>query len=521
MADSHSLALALPYFRILLVCGAGALLPDLAVAGDTGSPPDAAAAAIQLTVLPSSVSFGEQKAGLFGQPRTITVTTVPGTTATFTFAIAGTDAGDFMQASTLEDLSSGLVYAVVAFLPRLAGPKSASLTITAKSATGSSQTTVPLTGTGVVTGAFEIVNGLTGKVLDVVGGSTANGAGMDQNALAGVSRQQWNLVQTSGGYYRIVNAVTQKALEVPDNSTANGTPIEQWTSHSVSLAWVASVSQGVVGYNVYRGATAGGPYTRLNSALVGTTSYVDVTVQSGEIYYYVTTAVNGSGEESGKSAEAHATTPVTGADQEWQLVAVDGVHYKIVSRLSGKVLDVTAGSGLDGALVQQWKYLANPQQLWVLIPVRRYQILNAWSGKTLEVAGASLENGALVQQWSVNGNKQQQWQLIPVGGGYYSVLNYLTGKVLDVTGLSASNGALIQQWRYLQGLNQQWKLVPLTVTDSRGSFVPNALNFKFVNRLSGKVLDDTGLSLSNGAIMQQWTSLGGANQQWRFVSVPN
>jgi hypothetical protein len=235
----------------------------------------------------------------------------------------------------------------------------------------------------------------------------------------------------------------------------------------------------------------------------------------------VTTAVSRGGDESVKSDEAHAATPVTGADQEWQLAAVDGVHYKIVSRLSGKVLDVTAGSALEGTPIQQWRYLANPQQLWVLIPVKRYQILNAWSGKTLDVTGGSTENGALIQQWAANGNKQQQWQLIPVGSGYYAVLNYLTGKVLDVYGLSTSNGAFIQQWKYLQGLNQQWKLVPLTVTDSSGSFVSNALNFKIVNRLSGKVLDDTGFSQSNGTLIQQWTSLGGANQQWRFASVPN
>src|SRR5215472_7696509 len=153
MPESHYLAL--PFFRILLICGSGALLPDLVLAGETESPPVVAEAPTQLTVLPSSLSFGEQKAGLLGQPRTVTVTTVPGSNATFTFAITGTNAGDFMQANTSADPSSGLVYVVVAFMPRLAGLKSASLTIMAKSGTGSSQTTVPLTGTGVVTGAFE------------------------------------------------------------------------------------------------------------------------------------------------------------------------------------------------------------------------------------------------------------------------------------------------------------------------------------------------------------------------------
>jgi hypothetical protein len=43
--------------------------------------------------------------------------------------------------------------------------------------------------------------------------------------------------------------------------------------HSISLACTASTSPNITGYNFYRGTVSGGPYAKLNSALVSTCSY--------------------------------------------------------------------------------------------------------------------------------------------------------------------------------------------------------------------------------------------------------
>jgi hypothetical protein len=81
----------------------------------------------------------------------------------------------------------------------------------------------------------------------------------------------------------------------------------QATQHSVSLSWNASTSQ-VVGYNIYRGTTSGGPYTRLNSSLISL-SFTDNNVQSGATYFYVATAVDSNDVESGYSNLATAVIP--------------------------------------------------------------------------------------------------------------------------------------------------------------------------------------------------------------------
>ena len=86
--------------------------------------------------------------------------------------------------------------------------------------------------------------------------------------------------------------------------SGTGTPAPQ---HSVALSWSPSTSS-VVGYNVYRGTTTGGPYSKITSMNADTT-FVDSSVQSGQAYFYVTTAVDGSGKESANSNQTQAVIP--------------------------------------------------------------------------------------------------------------------------------------------------------------------------------------------------------------------
>jgi len=81
------------------------------------------------------------------------------------------------------------------------------------------------------------------------------------------------------------------------------------SSHSVSLTWNRSTSSSVVGYNVYRGTVSGGPYSKINSALEASTGYSDASVVAGRTYYYVVTAVDGGGTESGYSNQVKAIIP--------------------------------------------------------------------------------------------------------------------------------------------------------------------------------------------------------------------
>jgi hypothetical protein len=99
------------------------------------------------------------------------------------------------------------------------------------------------------------------------------------------------------------------------SNASNSPSVQTWsgsgagTSHNVALSWSAPGNSQVSGYNVYRGTVSGGPYSKLTSSLDLNTSYNDTSVQDGQTYYYVTTAVNSGGEESTYSNQAQAVIP--------------------------------------------------------------------------------------------------------------------------------------------------------------------------------------------------------------------
>jgi hypothetical protein len=105
------------------------------------------------------------------------------------------------------------------------------------------------------------------------------------------------------------NSVTVTAQSVSNSASSASAAITiTGAVHVVDLSWTASTSV-VAGYNIYRGTVSGGPYTRINSSLEPATLYTDSTVQTGQTYYYVTTAVDSSGVQSGYSNVVQAVVP--------------------------------------------------------------------------------------------------------------------------------------------------------------------------------------------------------------------
>ena len=88
-----------------------------------------------------------------------------------------------------------------------------------------------------------------------------------------------------------------------------GAALPGGTCHPTVLTWGASTSN-VAGYNVYRSTTSGGTYTKLNTSLITGLTFTDATSQPGQVYFYVATAVDSSGNESAYSnPPVQATVP--------------------------------------------------------------------------------------------------------------------------------------------------------------------------------------------------------------------
>jgi len=292
----------------------------------TGSTPG------QLTASPASLTFGSVPVGT-STSFTQTVTNSGGSALTISqITSTGTGFG-FSGISLPLTLAAAQSAAFnVSFTPQVGGSATGNLAINSN---GSNPTlSVPLTGTGTLPGQLTVTPSSL-SFGSVVVGTTQNQTGVLSAGSAaitvssvGVSGSQFSVSgislpvtiaagnslsfqvtfapQTSGTASSNVTFVSN-ATNSPTAQSLSGSATS--AQHSVALSWNTSTSSNVAGYNVYRGTVSGGPYTRINSALDTTPFSTDTTAQSGQTYYYVTTAVDSSGMESGYSNQVQAVVP--------------------------------------------------------------------------------------------------------------------------------------------------------------------------------------------------------------------
>ncbi len=92
---------------------------------------------------------------------------------------------------------------------------------------------------------YRVTNRNSGKVMDVIGASTANSAEIKQWTWNGGANQKWVFQDAGSGYFRIVNANSGKCLDVASASTANGANVIQYTCGTATnqqWQWLATGS---------------------------------------------------------------------------------------------------------------------------------------------------------------------------------------------------------------------------------------------------------------------------------------
>ena len=127
-------------------------------------------------------------------------------------------------------------------------------------------------------------------------------------------------------------------------------------SHSATVSWTpAQQSSGITiaSWNVLRGTASGGPYTQLANVPVGTTSYTDSSISSGQDYYYVIQAVDTAGAASADSTQAEAVIPISppplAVSTTSLPAATAGASYSVTITASGGTGPYTwSGTGVDG-----------------------------------------------------------------------------------------------------------------------------------------------------------------------------
>jgi pectate lyase C len=158
----------------------------------------------------------------------------------------------------------------------------------------------------------------------------------------------------------------------------------------------------------------------------------------------------------GLSIGLFAATDVCGASFEG-----GNGRYKIISRLSDKVIDVARRSNQNGANIILWNYKEGLNQQWDIADLGNgfYSIRAAHSGKSIDVHGFCNTQGCEVVQWDYWGGNNQQWQIVSVGNDYFKIISRHNGMPLEVWQENTENGADVRQSSDTQSSSQQWHIV--------------------------------------------------------------
>ena len=288
-----------------------------------------------LSLTPTSASFGSVATGSTNSQTvqirnsgTANLTVSQATVTGAGFSLSGT-----ALPMTLTPGQSGNFN--VQYTPQSAGGVSGAVSVISNAP--NSPATVALSGTGVAASNTISVNPSSlsfGSVTDgtvAAQGFTVTNTGNSNVAISGITTTGTGFSLTSGagavtlspnqstavsvqfapsvagavnGSVRILSNATGSASSV----ALSGTGVAPVAQHSVALNWGAS-STSVAGYNVYRSMVSGSSYAKMNGSVLGGVSYADSSVQSGQTYYYVATAVDASGNESVHSNEVSAIVP--------------------------------------------------------------------------------------------------------------------------------------------------------------------------------------------------------------------
>jgi type 1 glutamine amidotransferase len=245
--------------------------------------------------------------------------------------------------------------------------------------------------------------GLSGRCLDVAGGSSADGAAVQLWSCNGSPAQAW---ASTGGTLTALG----KCLDVSGGGTAEGTRLQLWRCNgSAAQQWVAT-----------------GTHTHVNP-------------QSGR-------CVDVRGATAADGTPVQLWSCNGSPAQAWP----EGAGAPAVNAQSSRCLDVPGGTGADGTALQTWACNGTAAQRWVAGPDG--SVVNPASGRCLDVRGGQVADGSVVQLWACNGSGAQRWLPGPDG----TLRNPQSGRCLDVAGPDAQRAAGLQLWSCHAGANQRW-----------------------------------------------------------------
>lgn len=214
-------------------------------------------------------------------------------------------------------------------------------------------------------------------------------------------------------------------------------------NQQVNLNWADNSEPDLANYRVKRSTSAGGPYSTIASP--SASSFTDTGLTNGTTYYYVVSAVDGGGQESGDSSEASATPTEVASDLPYSTSfdsgSLDARWTTQTSTSYGRIQVTTANSPHTGSHHLTMDVSSNGN----------YTTNEAWL--QLDLSGeANVQLSFWWKEFKDESHSEDGVYLSDDGGASFVKVHNLTGGsstyeeiVLDLDQLASANGLTLGQ----------------------------------------------------------------------------
>lgn len=366
---------------------------------------------------------------------------------------------------------------------------------------------------------FMIVNKKSGRAMDLIAGSLANGAAINQYTYDyNSNNQHWAILPTeAGNHFKLISQVSGKVACIAQDSTAPGAVLYQWdyTGNNPAQQWdlipagngwfkIKNVKSGLMLGVSYGSVDNNQPLLQWNNngqpdQLWRLQPWGDYFIQAASGRYV---CVEGMGSTNGSRIIQYDYENNPWFKWRFQSATEGFVQAASLNALS-RCLCVQAGSFDAGRICHLWDYNPNnvgDQKMWIL-PLTNglFKFYFAHDGMSFDIPGGQTANNVPLTQYPNNGNIWQQFALrrnadinsvysvptttipAPTGSGVMSfrVLNGTQGVYANtqvywlVIGQDPANG---NRWSYLD-LNGNLLPISNALNNAPGHLVKNGRNF--------------------------------------------
>ncbi|MBO0931379.1 RICIN domain-containing protein [Fibrella aquatilis] len=283
---------------------------------------------------------------------------------------------------------------------------------------------------------------------------------------------------------------TSRAYPISDCSIVNvnisGLTATTLANGSVKLNWNKGIVVRNNSHDVLVVGRAGGSFTDRPASA----SYITSTSFTG----------NGAAYDGGKALYQGLDSSLVVTN----LTPGQRYFFRVYTRVPNAITDKAWSGGIETSITIPAATTTSPTAVTAVEPGKCYRLVSRLSGKVLGVEGNATNDGASIRQRTDGNLLSQGWRFTP-DGAYYNISALHTLKGIQVVNASTAENALLEQWTYWGGNHQQW-----TVRRTNEGY------FTFINRNSNKAMTVLNANTADGAEVGQQIPGAGQQQQWRI-----